>query len=81
MLPTMKQSLLSKVLGGGPFGAAGASNSKSSAKLEALEPYIRLLGLLPGTMGQQLMDAIPGSVWLEPQTPQARLPFAIQWND
>jgi len=33
---------------------------------------------LPGAAA--LLDAIPASVWMAPESPQARLPFAIQWH-
>jgi protease-4 len=79
MLPQIKRSLLSKVLGGGPWGAA--KSSAEDARMKNLEPYIRLLGFLPGTLGAQLLEAIPGSMWSEPGVPQARLPFSIHWND
>lgn len=77
MLPRVQRSLLSKVLGGGPLGAHSAADSP----MKELEPYLRLLGFLPGTMGAKLMEAIPASVWMEPGVPQARLPFVMIWND
>ncbi len=76
MLPKLESSLLSKVLGS-PFGSAAGKQDES---MKALEPVARLMGLLPGTLAQQLLGAIPGSVWAEPGVVQARLPFSILWD-
>jgi hypothetical protein len=36
------------------------------------------LRALPG--GAALSEAIPASVWVQPDAPQARLPFTIVWQ-
>ena len=36
--------------------------------------------LFPGNLGRQLADAIPASMWVDPASMQARLPFAILWE-
>ncbi len=81
MLPKIERSLLDKALGGSPFGRSADSDSKAQASMKNLEPYIRLMGLLPGTMAEDLMGLLPVSLWTEPGAPQARLPFSIVWDD
>ncbi|MBT8496458.1 MAG: signal peptide peptidase SppA, partial [Deltaproteobacteria bacterium] len=36
--------------------------------------------VLPIPGGQKVLDALPASVWAEPEVPQARLPFSIVWH-
>lgn len=77
MLPKVQQSLLGKVLGG-PLGSA--AEIQEDRTMKELAPVLKLMGLLPGTMARDLLEAIPGSIWSEPGSVQARLPFAILWN-
>ncbi|MCP4448183.1 MAG: signal peptide peptidase SppA [Myxococcales bacterium] len=77
MLPKVEQSLLGKVLGG-PFGSA--FKTSEDATMKNLQPLVRLMGLLPGTLGPDLLNAIPASIWSEPGQVQARLPFSVLWN-
>jgi hypothetical protein len=37
--------------------------------------------LLPAGADRALLRAIPGSIWAAPGTPQARLPFSIDWGE
>ncbi len=75
--PKLSQSLLSKVLAGPLGSVAGSSNNSDMAMAKQA---MQLMGMLPGTMGQTLLQAIPGSIWTEPGVPQARLPFSILWQ-
>jgi protease-4 len=79
MLPKIERSLLNKALGGSPFGSA--TDTETPASMKSLEPYIRLMGLLPGTMSDKLKELIPVSIWTEPSVPQARMPFSILWDE
>lgn len=79
MLPEIKRSLLDQALGGSPFGSA--RDVKANDSMKSLEPYIRLMGLLPGTVGEKLIGLIPVSIWTEPGVPQARLPFSVLFED
>ena len=36
--------------------------------------------VLPIPGGQKVIEALPASVWAEPEAPQARLPFSIVWH-
>lgn len=78
LLPKVQQSLLGRILGG-PFGSASIS-SKEDATMKTLEPVVRLMGLMPGDWGKQLLSAVPGSIWAEPGSVQARLPFSVIWD-
>ncbi len=78
MLPLVERSFIGELLGG-PFGKA-SSAAKGDATMKSLEPVIRLMGLMPGNWGEKLLGAIPGSIWAEPGSVQARLPFSVLWD-
>jgi protease-4 len=65
--PKQTLSLLKKLFGNVP-GLTGKSDARAL-----------LDSLVPGS-ARGLWDAIPGSLWAEPDTPQARLPYAIVWD-
>jgi len=66
-LPDTSDSLLSRLLNFRLIAAPDAQAGEGTAE-----------ALLPG--GARLLDAVPGSLWAEPDEPQARLPFAIVWE-
>jgi protease-4 len=70
LLPTERTSLIARLVGG-----------LASAEGEADEERSLLESLLPRGADRALLEAIPGSVWANPGTPQARLPFSIDWAD
>ena len=71
LLPSEEPGLLSRVLG----GLASARDARAGAERSLFE------ALLPGGADRALLRAIPGSIWVAPSTPQARLPFGIEWNE
>lgn len=68
LLPAESPGLLQRLFG----GLAPARAEGERGLLEAL---------LPGDADRALLRAIPGSIWAQPSTPQARLPFGIDWAD
>ncbi len=71
LLPSERISLIARVLG----GLASATGEAADDERSLLE------SLLPRGADRALLKAIPGSVWANPGTPQARLPFSIDWGD
>jgi protease IV len=72
LLPSESAGLLQRLLG----GLAGARAEEDGKAERAL-----LQALLPAGADRALLRAIPGSLWSQPATPQARLPFSIDWGD
>ncbi len=70
LLPTESTGLIARLVGG-----------LASAKGAAEEERSLLEALLPRGADRALLKAIPGSLWANPGTPQARLPFSIDWAD
>jgi protease-4 len=65
MLPKIEGNFLGKLL-----GVPGLSSDEQSTTDEALELLL----------GKELLEAIPASLWAQPNTAQARLPFSIVWH-
>jgi protease-4 len=74
LLPKEDSNLLSQLLGGGIPGLW--ENAQAKREEQAAARIVR--SLMPGI--EELLEAIPGSVWAEPHVPQARLPFSIVWE-
>lgn len=72
LLPQESTSLLGLLLGG---------LARSDADRQAEAERSLLEKMLPLGADKALLQAIPGSVWYQPGTPQARLPFSIVWDD
>ncbi|HWM85573.1 MAG TPA: S49 family peptidase, partial [Kofleriaceae bacterium] len=72
LLPSESTSLLGRLLGGLVSAGAESPGASERALLQAL---------LPGGADRTLLRALPGSLWSQPGTPQARLPFSIDWAD
>ncbi len=70
LLPSERTSLIARLFGG-LVRASGAAEEERSL----------LESLLPRGADRALLKAIPGSIWANPGTPQARLPFSIDWSD
>jgi len=60
-----------------PSPAVGFLNLLLGDFMKAQAPALSLRDL-PG--GAAIADAIPGSVWAQPDSPQARLPFNVVWQ-
>jgi protease-4 len=72
LLPTENPGLFERLLGRLVSARAAREASAERGLIEAL---------LPGGADRALLQAIPGSLWAAPGTPQARLPFGIDWSD
>mgnify|MGYP001812072072 CR=1 FL=1 len=88
-LPRSKRSLIEQVLGQRiPFVAAPSSEDEGVLEgsvpdrffdaPEATQPSM-IDALLPGEIGKLVRDAMPASLWAQPDAVQARLPFSILW--
>ena len=83
-LPKSQKSLISQLVGGNIPGLRLLADDDSAPRFYD-EPAAKTgdaawLNLLPGNVGETLRDAIPASLWHQPQSTQARLPFAIRWH-
>jgi protease IV len=72
LLPSEGAGLIERLLGGLASATAKRNDEAERSMLEAL---------LPRGADRLLLRAIPGSLWAQPGTPQARLPFAIDWGE
>lgn len=70
LLPSEESGVLARLLGS--LASAREGRSAERGLFEAL---------LPGGADRALLQAIPGSIWVQPSTPQARLPFGIEWSE
>jgi protease-4 len=73
LLPKEDASLLARL-------ASGLVQSRGGEQAPSAERGL-LEALLPPGASRTLLKAIPGSVWAQPGVPQARLPFALLWED
>lgn len=85
LLPEVSGSLLSQLLklgGAKPGVLEGEMGPTGEAEPDPAQVTGQTLlrALLPGA-GSSLIEAIPGSVWAQPDVPQARLPFTIIYSE